>query len=102
MECTCVINLQEASYHDTVPRVFPGPGGMETVLSNMISATEKRIDKAHRPNLETDAAVNRILQATAGAAAAHEVEEQLLTREQCGKAPSHRQQLKVRLSGAGL
>ncbi|GAX79227.1 hypothetical protein CEUSTIGMA_g6667.t1 [Chlamydomonas eustigma] len=36
------------AYHLTNERIFPGPGGMETVLTNMLKETTKRIENAQK------------------------------------------------------
>ena len=40
------MHAQEEVYYDTTHRIFPGPGGVEGLLSSMIRDSTKRIDKA--------------------------------------------------------
>lgn len=59
MLCTTPIvrRPQEKAYHDTRPRIFPGPGGIQTVMENMLRDSEKRIDSAAKPGSGRPAAV---------------------------------------------
>eukprot|EP00195_Chlamydomonas_chlamydogama_P008952 CAMPEP_0202902784 /NCGR_PEP_ID=MMETSP1392-20130828/17048_1 /ASSEMBLY_ACC=CAM_ASM_000868 /TAXON_ID=225041 /ORGANISM="Chlamydomonas chlamydogama, Strain SAG 11-48b" /LENGTH=157 /DNA_ID=CAMNT_0049589591 /DNA_START=112 /DNA_END=585 /DNA_ORIENTATION=- len=36
----------DSAYNETVDRIFPGPGGIDTVMKCMIKESTKRIDKA--------------------------------------------------------
>jgi hypothetical protein len=43
----CIHGTQDAvSGQGTTRRIFPGPGGMDTVLETMLSETTKRIEQA--------------------------------------------------------
>lgn len=48
-------NTAQEKVNETVKRIFPGPGGIHTTLDNMLDASEKRIEHAHK--LEPTAAL---------------------------------------------
>ena len=89
--------LQDEAYHETCPRIFPGPGGMDTVLNTMLTKSEQRINAAQRPgNDPATAAAHAILHATATTAAANLVEQAALASgSQEERAHIHRHEVKV-------
>lgn len=43
-------DLYTKSYHQTGPRLFPGPGGIDTTLATMLREAERHIDAAQVPS----------------------------------------------------